>query len=475
MAVSNRYPAPLPPTRDIQLLRTQVKDCNGGIQHKDATDKQIDECSKEIDASNKEIDECNREIDAGNKEIDASNKEIDASNKELDAWNNINKFGEKTEAAIEALSEELGGIESLLLTTLVREGGFKYEDQATFEDDSPENSQERYILARHGLIEAYRKCGEECLSSTAFHLAAENMLDLLCLTYSTSRIETERYSYNYMGWMVAGGMDQLALNMICYFHRRRLSPHSLPYLDLSNDEDIEGDDCFKLVREEKSKFDKMWIHDYMLIALVKYKRLRALMVQRQKETATWQAFMTGMDPVMGKKSVISEIRCMTPVIERIKFYTIDENITQRIKKVNSHIIELLSAVHVKNNALIPAIIDPGSISEQGMYFRELVYRNNQIAHWASNAYGYAWKMSPSYIGALKSFLLHDKVIDNFIADEEYSSPSEGFLNESLESESTRPCKEEELDLLDHSNEVSRIHYNQIISEDCRSELWEKSI
>ena len=88
----------------------------------------------------------------------------------------------------------------------------------------------------------------------------------------------------YCGWMVAGGMDQEALNYLCYFLSRILCNQPLPYLDISKDEDIEDDSYLKLMRRKKTEMDyeaDEWFHDYMLIALIKLKRLQALLVQRK--------------------------------------------------------------------------------------------------------------------------------------------------------------------------------------------------
>ena len=71
----------------------------------------------------------------------------------------------------------------------------------------------------------------------------------------------------YCGWMVAGGMDEEALNYLCYFLRRILSDQPLLYLDISKDEDIEDDSYLKLMRRKKTEMDyeaDEWFHDYML-------------------------------------------------------------------------------------------------------------------------------------------------------------------------------------------------------------------
>ena len=84
-------------------------------------------------------------------------------------------------------------------------------------------------------------------------------------------------------------MDQEALNYLCYFLRRILCDQPLPYLDISKNEYIENDSYLKLMRRKKTEMDyeaDEWFHDYMLIALIKLKRLQALLVLR-KMMETW--------------------------------------------------------------------------------------------------------------------------------------------------------------------------------------------
>ena len=49
------------------------------------------------------------------------------------------------------------------------------------------------------------------------------------------------YHLRCAGWMIAGGLDQEALNFLVYFERRRLFMEPLPYFDMANDVDIEDD------------------------------------------------------------------------------------------------------------------------------------------------------------------------------------------------------------------------------------------
>ena len=50
--------------------------------------------------------------------------------------------------------------------------------------------------------------------------------------------------------------------------------------------------------------DEHWIHCYMLIALIKYKRLESLVVERAKMDARWRAFLMGTHTWAGRNSPI---------------------------------------------------------------------------------------------------------------------------------------------------------------------------
>jgi len=364
-----------------------------------------------------------------------------------DICNKIKRLKSEVVSAGDSLAAEFGGTEKFLKTSLVKKGVFEYMDIIGESLDPPQavtakNLNEQYILARTRLTEAYVKCGEVSMSSVAFRLAAENMLDLLCLTYK--RAKGEHVRYKYCGWMVAGGMDQEALNYLCYFKHRQL--RSVPYLDLFNDEDIEGETYLEMLKS--GEFD-MWFHDFMLIALIKYKRLQAHLVQKKKEEASWSTFLMGTHPRVGKKSSVLKIRGKTLIVERVKglVLTLDE----RVDLLTGQIQKILAAVNDENPLIIPGIIDRRSIPQrteevvkedvdESFDDDEITRTENDDIHdacWAWANYGYAWNMSHSYTRVLGHFLRTGNVTIKGLSKKLDIIPIEGYLQAAFDADPSR--------------------------------------
>jgi len=362
--------------------------------------------------------------------------------------NRICTLSKEVEAAAKALVAECGGTEILLKTQLVRKGLFNYIEEFDYRNPvklEPKNANDRYILARGRLVRAYERCGKESQSSLAFRLAAENMLDLLCLTYGVGA-EGEHVRFQYCGWMVAGGMNQEALNYICYFRHRKLSDYAIPYLDLSKDEDIEGDYYLKMLKTKKNMNDwytMHWFHDYMMIALIKYKKLQTLIVQKQKDEAGWKTFLMGTHPRVGQKSAVLMLRAKPLVAVKIENYVFCNYYGSRVFKLAEKIKEILSAVNQENPLIIPGILDRGSIPDKPVYDRkegnyedidgEVEEDYTHDACWAYANYASAWHMSPAYTRVLRLFLDCGKVI----VREHGSVPVEGFLQAAFDVDPSR--------------------------------------
>jgi len=425
-----QYPPPLPPTRQIELVRTKVEmagRCAACLRSTGSLTCSrcwaVMYCSKECQRMGGMLDRRRGWKD---------HKEV---------CNRICTLSKKVEAAAKALVTEFGGTETLFKTQLVRKGLFNYIEEYDWRnpvEHEPENANDKYILARGRLVRAYERCGKESQSSVAFRLAAENMLDLLCLTYSSA--EGEHVRFQYCGWMVAGGMNQEALNYICYFRHRKLSADAIPYLDMSKDEDIEGDYYLEMLKTKKNMNDwstMHWFHDYMMIALIKYKKFQTLIVQKQKDEAGWKTFLMGTHPRVGEKSAVLMLRGKTLVAEKIESFVLCDNYGPRLLKLAEQMKEILSAVHKENPFIIPGILDRNSIPEKPVYNRneevddedsddEIEEDYTHDAYWAYGNYANAWHMSPAYTRVLQLFVDFGKV-----AVGEHGSipqlPVEGFL------------------------------------------------
>ena len=153
---------------------------------------------------------------------------------------------------------------------------------------------------------------------TAFKLAAENNLDLLCLTYGNERSIND-WTHNYLrccGFMIAGGMHQEALNLLVYFEQRRLFKPALPYLSLP-DVDMDSDKYIKWFTQPRNgpnvirkhiRESPHWGHAYMCLALIKYKRLQVLTIERKKVDAQVMSFLLGTHPRVGAYSPVRYMR-----------------------------------------------------------------------------------------------------------------------------------------------------------------------
>jgi len=433
-----QYPSPLPPSRQIELVRTRVE--------------MVGRCAACLRSTG--ILTCSRcwAVMYCSKDCQRIGGLLDRKRgwkDHKDVCKKIETLSKDVEAAAKVVATNFGGTETFFKTQLVKKGLFNYIEEY---DDTIEakNANDKYILARGRLIRAYKKCGVTSLSSLAFRLAAENMLDLLCLTYYTA--DGEHVRFQYCGWMVAGGMNQEALNYLCYFRHRQLSTVAIPYLDLSQDEDIEGDSYLEMLRTPKNRFDcstLQWFHDYMLIALIKYKRLQELFVQKQKDEAGWKTFLMGTHECVGENSVVLMLRGKTLVTKKIESCVLCDNLGPRLDELAGQIQKILTAVNQRNPLIIPGILDRNSIPHEPKYDeKEDVDEDSDDGidqgdvddiHDAGCAYGNyasAWYMSPAYTRVLQLFLDTGKVTAGFLG-KEGSIPVEGFLQAAFDVDPSR--------------------------------------
>eukprot|EP00092_Neocalanus_flemingeri_P010610 GFUD01011431.1.p1 GENE.GFUD01011431.1~~GFUD01011431.1.p1 ORF type:complete len:261 (+),score=58.27 GFUD01011431.1:2-784(+) len=242
-------------------------------------------------------------------------------------------------------------------------------------------------------------------------------------------------------------MDQKALNYLCYFRHRKLSKSPLPYLDLSKDEDIEGETYLETLKSENMlDFDTWsWFHDYMLIALIKYKRLQALLVQQQKVEAGWKTFLMGTHPRVGEMSTVLKIRGNSPIVEMLQSLVLTHD--PRVDRLTMQIQKILSTVNVKNPLLIPGIIDCYSIPKEPVHSEEDEEDEDeydpmndheddiQDARWAFGSYGHVWNMNKAYTMVLKLFMDTGRVTVN--KDQISIMPVEGFLQAAFDTDPSR--------------------------------------
>jgi len=337
--------------------------------------------------------------------------------------NKIKMLREETIAAGKKLADQYGGEEAFLRSPHVTRGMFRFLKVKGAAQREGRNPKEKYMLARQRLVEEYAQCGEESRSSMAYRLAAENMLDILCLTFDNPEGEygAEERLYTYCSWMVNGCMDLQALKYLCYFRNRELSPEALPYLDLDPaGGDYIEDNTYLTILGPSSQglrnWSLHWYHNYMLVALIKYRRMELLLVKRWSAEQEMQAFMLGTHQRAGSKSHVLMLRGKSPVIEKIKglvmnqSFSLHGSLDERIRKLTETTEKMLSAVNERNPYLIPGLVDRTSIPPVPVqvYDEEDEFNehgdDSHDAFRALENYGCAWNMSRSYTKVLQHFL-----------------------------------------------------------------------
>lgn len=291
-----------------------------------------------------------------------------------------------------------------------------------------------YDSARMGLFDVLKKCGEHNNSRIASELAAENMLDLMVLSYKGRAMEGIR---EYVpGMLIAAEMDQQAYNYTRYFTLRGHVGHSIPYLHVE-DQDI----------EEHLNKDQLYIREMVDIALIKYKRMKSLMFDRLEVEASWKNFLIGTHPMVGENSVVLKIRGLTPVIEKLKMF-VYSGITERIARLSRQVDELLTDVNDQNEFVFPGILDHetipaikyeaphGSLSEE----EEEIDCNARDASIISEYSGGAWRKATVVDDYLEYFICDGNVIDPEKYDRHSLIASFGLLGRELNLNSVERAK-----------------------------------
>lgn len=255
---------------------------------------------------------------------------------------------------------------------------------------------EEYTSARENLTSAFARCGEEDGSPLAFRLAVENI----------DNYDKAHQNYKHMSWMLAaGGMDQEVLN----YYRRftgEWAPRDPWEYFLDKDLGIEDDSYLDKIRLH-SKNNSWWFIDFMAISLIKFNRLKKLIVNRQKNDVSWRTFMMGTHLRAGQDSSIKRI---TQITDKLQLFVTGKpkHIEDRVLKLSAQIQRILTEVHKKNSAIIPSIINKSFISDY--YF---------------GGFGLAWNMGAANISYLRKFIqtgevfnpCHDKYpVDRLEAD-----------------------------------------------------------
>ena len=324
-------PKSLPPTRELQMLRTGTDKISGlCVNCGKRPGKQT--CSRCL-AVEFCSPECQREFRPGHKKDCLG----------------IESFRHLAETAA-----DFAGNDKFLASSRVRGGQIEWVDLSKVVGWSGRRVtiEQNYILNRQVLMIAYADLGKKTQSPTAYRLAAENALDMLCMTYQNALGEQEFKRIG--GWMVAGGMNQEAFNFFVYLNKRRNSKKRLPYLDIEReDADIEDPDIWeRMFGKNSSKLQEPAFfpefHIYIIGALIKYKNLQQNLMKRRKSIVKWTSFLMGTHPEVGQASHIQKLRGHHTVLQKIKKMVVNKNLDGKIIKEICVITRYLKRLDKRN-------------------------------------------------------------------------------------------------------------------------------
>jgi len=292
-----------------------------------------------------------------------------------------------------------------------------------------------YVRVRQDLIMMYGMMGMVHQSPLAYRLAAENALDLLCMTYKKAEGEDDFQMIG--GLMVAAGMDQEAFNFFVYFRKRRLMKReALPYLDIcGNNADIQDPITMKLLLDKKDPHTFLWSHHYVILSLLKYKKLQHNLMERRKSVVKWMSFLMGTHPDVGSNSTVQLLRGNRKVLKKIQNMVVNKRLVRGLKKEPIIINKYLKEVQERNRLIIRGLLDPDSCEKEEMhrYCRDMHCLHEDCSAIRDiNVYVRAWKMSPAYQTILTNFLETGK-----ISQKPWHEPAEGFFQASIDTDPTK--------------------------------------
>ena len=228
------------------------------------------------------------------------------------------------------------------------------------------------------------------------------------------------------GWLIAGGLHQEALNVLVYFEQRRLFKPALPYLSLPN-VDVDSDNYIQWFTQTRNgtnptiqmclKDSPNWEHNYMMLALIKYRRIQELCIERKKVDAKVMSFLMGTHPKAGCESPVQVMRRDVYAIRAITGLFNIKAYENRIKNLIQQVNTLLKTVHKFSPLIISCLRGEKLPEPEFMYGTQaynslpweeqnhvlLKFSEIQNAKGAYNYYGCGWNQH-QYRYVLEDFL-----------------------------------------------------------------------
>jgi len=273
----------------------------------------------------------------------------------------------------------------------------------------------QFFIAKKALINGYQIVGHESSSPMAFKLASENDLDML-RGFNGPKL----YYAPLCCSLIACGMDQVAANILMHL-RNWKDQRDRPYAEiLRQDVDIEDSKCVQSFLEDKQlenyngyDFFLRWPHWAMMMALIKYRRLQAVFLERRKLEIRLRTFLMGTHPEVGRDSPVQAIRANYVVLDNIA-KALTKDINSRIEALIRDIAKILSNVGIDTI---------GALKTRAEYFGDYTkaIRSNEQPppdeqeredlQWYHDWVVDSWKMSESYLNILDTFLHAKCVLD----------------------------------------------------------------
>jgi len=295
-----------------------------------------------------------------------------------------------------------------------------------------------YLMSRQSLVRKYADLGRDVQSPLAFRLAAENTLDILCMTYKNAYGEKEFKDIG--NWMTAAGMDQEALNFFVYLNTRRYSKGKLPYMDLdSMNADIEDPKTLDTLLGKNAHYHTAPFfpehHIYLIGILLKYKKLQHNMMDRRKSVVKWKSFLMGTHPKIGKDSPIQKLRGNRTALEKIQNMVVSKELANKLKKEPAVITQYLKRMEMRSKTILPKLIDRHH--EENVGWAKMLYGMPGLfglKKMPSVRYIYddAWRKSPAYHQILFKYMETGK-----ITNKPWHEPMEGFHQASIDTDPSK--------------------------------------
>ena len=141
-----------------------------------------------------------------------------------------------------------------------------------------------------------------------------------------------------IGWMIYGKMDDLALKLLAEYYE----------IEANDIEDWGFIEALMTTEDTKEDIENRPAEILTPLAVLKYNRLKALLVQRYHDNLAWMSFLMGTHTSAGAHSLVMQIRGKFPVIAKIRMYAFERDVEKRVSKLTTEIEMILAFLKGRN-------------------------------------------------------------------------------------------------------------------------------